>query len=70
MNCYAKEDAFSYPKMYEEASGKEVEKVATAVLSTTARAKARAKKTKKEKGPNEEEKKKEHEEKEKGKGDE
>ncbi|CAI4367084.1 BAQ_1a_G0026460.mRNA.1.CDS.1 [Saccharomyces cerevisiae] len=65
MNCYAKEDAFSYPKMYEEASGKEVEKVATAVLSTTARAKARAKKTKKEKGPNEEEKKKEHEEKEK-----
>lgn len=58
MNCYAKEDAFSYPRMYEEASGKEVEKVATAVLSTTARAKARAKKTKKEKGPNEEEKKK------------
>lgn len=49
INCYAKEGAFSYPKMFEEEANKEVEKVATAVLSTTARAKARAKKTKKEK---------------------
>ncbi|CCC70419.1 hypothetical protein NCAS_0E03490 [Naumovozyma castellii] len=56
LNCYAKEHVFDYPKMYEQAADKEVEKVATAVLSTTARAKARAKKTKKEKEPAEEEK--------------
>lgn len=49
MNCYSREEIFAYPKMYEESAGKEVEKVATAILSTTARAKARAKKTKKEK---------------------
>ncbi|QLG73244.1 hypothetical protein HG535_0E03280 [Zygotorulaspora mrakii] len=48
LNCPAK-DIFGYPKMYEEAADKEVEKVATAVLSTTARAKARGKKSKKEK---------------------
>lgn len=49
LNCHAKQDVFGYPKMYEEAADKEVEKVATAVLSTTARAKARAKKSKKDK---------------------
>ncbi|CCD22467.1 proteasome regulatory particle base subunit RPN2 NDAI_0A03100 [Naumovozyma dairenensis CBS 421] len=49
LNCFAKEHAFDYPKMYKESANKEVEKVATAVLSTTARAKARAKKTKKDK---------------------
>lgn len=58
MNCYAREDVFSYPKMFEESADKEVEKVATAILSTTARAKARAKKTKKEKDTNEDDKKK------------
>lgn len=56
LNCHAKQDIFGYPKMYEEAADKEVEKVATAVLSTTARAKARAKKTKKEKDAGEGEK--------------
>ncbi|EDO14982.1 hypothetical protein Kpol_387p8 [Vanderwaltozyma polyspora DSM 70294] len=54
LNCHAKQDLFSYPKMYEEAMDKEVEKIATAVLSTTARAKARAKKTKKDKEGEEE----------------
>lgn len=49
LNCHAKQDVFGYPKMYEEAADKEVKKVATAVLSTTARAKARGKKTKKDK---------------------
>ena len=49
LNCFAKEVVFDYPKMYEEEANKEIEKVATAVLSTTARAKARAKKTKKDK---------------------
>lgn len=48
INCFAKENVFSYPKMYEEEESKEVEKVAAAVLSTTARAKARAKKNKKD----------------------
>ncbi|QLL32355.1 hypothetical protein HG536_0C05240 [Torulaspora globosa] len=56
LNCHAKQDIFGYPKMYEEAADKEVEKVATAVLSTTARAKARAKKTKKEKDQSEDDK--------------
>lgn len=50
LNCYAKPGVFGYPKLYEEEASKEVAKVATAVLSTTARAKARAKKIKKEKG--------------------
>lgn len=49
LNCFTKEGAFDYPKMYEQQASKEVEKVATAVLSTTARAKARAKKSKKDK---------------------
>ena len=48
-NCHTKQDLFSYPTMFEEAVDKEIEKVATAVLSTTARAKARAKKTRKDK---------------------
>lgn len=60
LNCHSKEELFAYPKMYEETSNKEVEKVATAVLSTTARAKARAKKSKKDKkGADEESEKKE-----------
>lgn len=63
LNCQAK-DVFGYPKMYEEAAETEVEKVATAVLSTTARAKARAKKTKKEKEPSASEKSKDSDEKE------
>lgn len=50
LNCFSRPDVFDYPKMYEEKSNKEVAKVATAVLSTTARAKARAKRMKKEKG--------------------
>lgn len=56
INCHAKQEFFAYPKMYEEDSGKEVEKVATAVLSTTARAKARAKKSKKDKNDEDDEK--------------
>lgn len=63
LNCHTKQDIFGYPKMFEEATDKEVEKVATAVLSTTARAKARAKKTKKDKETNESEKAKVSEEK-------
>ncbi|CCH61735.1 hypothetical protein TBLA_0F01930 [Henningerozyma blattae CBS 6284] len=47
LHCHSKEELFAYPNMYEEATDKEVEKVATAVLSTTARAKVRAMKTKK-----------------------
>lgn len=54
LNCFAKEGAFNYPKMFEEEANKEVEKVTTAVLSTTARAKARAKKTNKDKEDKEE----------------
>lgn len=49
LNCFSKPGVFDYPKMYEEKSSKEVTKVTTAVLSTTARAKARAKRMKKEK---------------------
>ncbi|SCV99868.1 LAFE_0B04280g1_1 [Lachancea fermentati] len=48
INCHTKPDIFDYPPMFEENTDKSVEKVATAVLSTTAKAKARAKKTKKE----------------------
>lgn len=55
LNCFAKPGVFDYPKLYEEEASKEVAKVATAVLSTTARAKARAKKMKKEKGEDKEE---------------
>ncbi|CDH13491.1 probable 26S proteasome regulatory subunit RPN2 [Zygosaccharomyces bailii ISA1307] len=55
-NCHARPEFFAYPKMFEENSGKEVEKVATAVLSTTAWAKARAKKSKKDKASEEDEK--------------
>lgn len=55
-NCHARSEFFAYPKMFEENSGKEVEKVATAVLSTTAWAKARAKKSKKDKASEEDEK--------------
>ncbi|KAK9446473.1 armadillo-type protein [Limtongia smithiae] len=46
--CNAKPSRFDYPPKTEEATSKAPEKVATAVLSTTARAKARAKKTEKE----------------------
>lgn len=49
LNCFSKPGVFDYPKMYEEKSSKEVTKVTTAVLSTTARAKARAKRMRKEK---------------------
>ena len=49
LNCYGRQEVFEYPAMYEEEGNKEIEKVATAILSTTARAKARAKKVKKEK---------------------
>ena len=54
LNCFSKPGVFDYPKMYEEKSSKEVAKVATAVLSTTARAKARAKRMKKEKSEDKE----------------
>lgn len=64
LNCHAKQDIFGYPTMYEEAADKEVEKVATAVLSTTARAKARAKKSKKDKDTSEVDKTQKLEEKE------
>lgn len=47
--CNAKPSRFDYPPKTEEATSKAPEKVATAVLSTTARAKARAKKSEKEK---------------------
>lgn len=53
LNCFAKDNVFGYPKMYEEEASKEVEKVAAAVLSTTARARARAKKSKKDDEVNE-----------------
>ncbi|SCU79919.1 LAFA_0B06480g1_1 [Lachancea sp. 'fantastica'] len=46
--CHTKPDVFDYPPMFEENTDKNVEKVATAVLSTTAKAKARAKKSKKD----------------------
>ncbi|AET41317.1 proteasome regulatory particle base subunit RPN2 Ecym_8021 [Eremothecium cymbalariae DBVPG len=48
-NCHTKEGIFDYPTRFEEDVDKGVEKVATAVLSTTAKAKARAKKSKKDK---------------------
>ncbi|CCK69520.1 proteasome regulatory particle base subunit RPN2 KNAG_0C04180 [Huiozyma naganishii CBS 8797] len=65
LNCFSKEDTFSYPKMYEVEESKQIEKVAAAVLSTTARAKARSKKTKKDKEEKpEEEVVKKHEDKE------
>ncbi|SCU91574.1 LADA_0F10770g1_1 [Lachancea dasiensis] len=47
-NCHTRPDVFDYPPLFEEDIGKNVEKVATAVLSTTAKAKARAKKTRKD----------------------
>ncbi|KAK9329312.1 armadillo-type protein [Lipomyces starkeyi] len=47
--CNAKSSKFDYPPKTEEQTSKAPEKVATAVLSTTARAKARAKKSEKEK---------------------
>ncbi|KAK9323452.1 armadillo-type protein [Lipomyces orientalis] len=47
--CNAKPSKFDYPPKTEEQTSKVPEKVATAVLSTTARAKARAKKSEKEK---------------------
>ena len=56
--CHTKPGLFDYPPMFEESADKEVEKVATAVLSTTAKAKARAKKTKKEKDVDEDKDKK------------
>lgn len=56
--CHTRPGLFDYPPMFEESTDKEVEKVATAVLSTTAKAKARAKKTKKEKDVDEDKDKK------------
>lgn len=56
--CHTRPGLFDYPPMFEESTEKEVEKVATAVLSTTAKAKARAKKTKKEKDVDEDKDKK------------
>ncbi|KAK9238470.1 armadillo-type protein [Lipomyces kononenkoae] len=47
--CNAKPSKFDYPPKTEEQTSKAPEKIATAVLSTTARAKARAKKSEKEK---------------------
>jgi 26S proteasome regulatory subunit N2 len=47
---HAKPSLFAYPPTIKPPSATVVEKVATAVLSTTARAKARAKKIEKEKG--------------------
>ena len=41
---------FAYPPATKKATTEKIEKVATAVLSTTAKAKARAKKAEKEKG--------------------
>ncbi|KAK6205246.1 armadillo-type protein [Scheffersomyces amazonensis] len=44
LNCHAKPELFQYPPKYEETKEKQPDKIATAVLSTTARAKTRAKK--------------------------
>lgn len=44
INCHTKSKFFEYPPKVEESKEKQPDKVATAVLSTTARAKARAKK--------------------------
>jgi len=49
----AKPSLFAYPSPMKKQEKTVVEKVATAVLSTTAKAKARAKKNEKEKGGNE-----------------
>ncbi|ODV94336.1 hypothetical protein PACTADRAFT_51196 [Pachysolen tannophilus NRRL Y-2460] len=49
INCHTKPDLYGYPPKVEEAKEKSPDKVATAVLSTTARAKARAKKAQKAK---------------------
>jgi 26S proteasome regulatory subunit N2 len=46
----AKPSLFAYPPPTKAPTTEKVEKVATAVLSTTAKAKARAKKAEKEKG--------------------
>lgn len=43
-NCHTKPELFQYPPKVEEAKEKQPDKIATAVLSTTARAKTRAKK--------------------------
>lgn len=47
LNCHTKSKFFEYPPKVEETKEKQSDKLATAVLSTTARAKARAKKAKK-----------------------
>lgn len=44
INVHTKPDLFQYPPKFEESKEKQPDKIATAVLSTTARAKARAKK--------------------------
>ncbi|KAK6459498.1 armadillo-type protein [Scheffersomyces xylosifermentans] len=44
LNCHAKPELFQYPPKVEETKEKQPDKIATAVLSTTARAKTRAKK--------------------------
>lgn len=43
LNCHTKPELFQYPSKVEESKEKQPDKIATAVLSTTARAKTRAK---------------------------
>lgn len=47
INCHTKQKFFQYPPKIEESKEKQPDKLATAVLSTTAKAKARAKKNQK-----------------------
>lgn len=47
LNCHSRPELFQYPPKVEESKEKQPDKVATAVLSTTAKAKARARKNKK-----------------------
>ncbi|EGV60172.1 proteasome regulatory particle base subunit [Yamadazyma tenuis] len=54
LNCHTKPKFFEYPPKVEESKEKQPDKVATAVLSTTARANARAKKQTKKEGEKEE----------------
>lgn len=53
INCHTKQKFFQYPPKIEESKEKQPDKLATAVLSTTAKAKARAKKKKDDDDSNE-----------------
>ncbi|EGW32280.1 uncharacterized protein SPAPADRAFT_61364 [Spathaspora passalidarum NRRL Y-27907] len=56
LNCHANGDYFQYPAKVEEAKEKQPDKLATAVLSTTAKAKTRAKKKQSKKHDDEKDK--------------